>query len=288
MAPPLYRRRAGTDLDHPVLVVAMEGWVDAGLGAAGALAAILESIATEVVATFDGDELVDQRARRPLVHIEDGLNTGLTWPEIELRAGRDGAGRDVALLVGPEPDFRWRAFVEAVVELASELGVRLAVGLGAFPAAAPHTRPVRLAATATSAELAAQVGVVSGHLDVPAGIEAALELGLGRAGIPAVGLWARVPHYVAAMTYPAASAALVDGLAAVAGLNLDSSALHTAADRAGRRIDTLISESEDHRRMVSQLEASIDQAEGNPLHLGQVPSGDEIAAELERYLRGEQ
>ncbi|MGH9064626.1 MAG: proteasome assembly chaperone family protein [Acidimicrobiales bacterium] len=284
----LYRLHRHPPFDRPVLVIAMEGWVDAGLGAAAATAHLLGAVKGDVVATFDADELLDHRARRPVAHLVDGINTGLTWPTTEVQAGRDRAGHDVALLVGPEPDMRWHAFIDAVVELATGLGVRLAVGLGAFPAAAPHTRPVRLAASATDPDLAARVGVIAGSLDVPAGIESALEVSLGQAGIPAVGLWARVPHYVAAMPYPAASAALVDGLAAVADLVLDSATLHRAADLARQRVDELIAESEEHREMVRQLESRIDTAEGNPLDLGQVPSGDEIAAELERYLRGEQ
>lgn len=270
-----------------MLVVGLQGWLDAGLGAAAALASILGSMDTEVIATFDADELLDYRARRPVAHIVDGINTRLDWHETELRGGRDRAGNDLALLVGPEPDFRWRAFTEAVVELASALEVRLAVGLGAFPAAAPHTRPVRLAASATDSALAAKVGIIPGTMEVPAGIEAALELGLAGAGIPAVGLWARVPHYAASMPYPAASAALVDGLAAVGGLSFDSSALHAAAQQTQHQWDELIAQSREHQAMVSQLEANAEEAEAEALDLSQLPSGDEIAAELERYLRGE-
>jgi hypothetical protein len=283
----LYERQSSRQPDRPVLVVALEGWVDAGLGATSATTALLGSIPTEVLATFDGDDLIDQRARRPVLHIVDGLNAGLTWPEIRLLVGEDRTGNDMVFLVGPEPDLHWRPFVAGVVELAQELGVRLAVGLGAFPAAAPHTRPVRLAATATTPELASRVGVVPGTMEVPAGIEAALEQGFAATEIPAVGLWARVPHYVSAMPYPAASAALVDGLANVAGLTLESAGLHSAADVTRTRVDELIAQSNEHKAMVSQLEDNIDAAEGTPLDLGPLPSGDEIAAELERYLRGE-
>ena len=283
----LYERRPSRHPDRPVLVVSLEGWVDAGLGATSATTALLGSIPTEVLATFDGDDLIDQRARRPVLRIVDGLNAGLNWPEIRLLVGEDRNGNDIVFLVGPEPDFHWRPFVASVVELARELGVRLVVGLGAFPAAAPHTRPVRLAATATTPELASQVGVVAGTLEVPAGIEGALEEGFAATDIPAVGLWARVPHYVSAMPYPAASAALVDGLANVAGLTLESAGLHAAADVTRSRVDELIAQSNEHKAMVSQLEDNIDAAEGTPLDLGPLPSGDEIAAELERYLRGE-
>jgi proteasome assembly chaperone (PAC2) family protein len=176
-----------------------------------------------------------------------------------------------------------------VVTLCRDLHIRMVVGLGAFPAPAPHTRPVRLAATApaASAELVAQVGIVQGEIDVPSGVWGALELALGEADIATVGLWARVPHYVSGMSFPSASAALLDGLAAVAGLSVDASPLHTASDASLRQVDELIAKSGEHTAMVRQLEHSVDTAEGNPLEVGELPTGDELAAELERYLRDE-
>jgi len=272
-----------------VLVVSLEGWVDAGLGADSAISALLSASPTELVATFDGETLIDQRARRPVVHIARGVNEGLTWPVIQIRAGSDLAGSDVCYLVGPEPDFRWPSFVTAVIELSREIGVRMVVGLGAFPAPAPHTRPVRLAATApsSSSDLLARVGVMQGEIDVPSGVWGALEIAFGEIGVPIVGLWARVPHYVAAMAFPSAGAALLDGLSTVADLTIDSSALHTAGDATLGQVDDLIAKSDEHISMVRQLERSVDAAEGNPLDIGQVPTGDELAVELERYLRGE-
>lgn len=266
----------------------MEGWIDAGLGAGAAMAHLLASSTWDVVATFDTDRFLDFRDRRPVVRIADGLTEGVTWPAIELRAGSDGDGRDILVLVGPEPDMAWHGFVSSVVGLSTELGVRLVVALGAFPLSVPHTRPVRLAATATSSELAERIGVVRGAHSVPAGIHAALQEGFGTAGIPAIGLWARVPHYAAAMPYPAASAALVEGLATVAGLDLDASELHAAAALAAARIDELIASSDEHRDMVRQLEAVVDAEQAPaPFDPSDIPSGDEIGAELERFLRGE-
>jgi predicted ATP-grasp superfamily ATP-dependent carboligase len=285
----LYERHVDRSFDRPVLVVALEGWVDAGLGADGAISALLSIGPTELIATFDGESLIDQRARRPVVHIVRGVNEGLTWPVIQMRVGQDRDGADICYLVGPEPDFRWPSFVQAVIGLCREIGVRMVVGLGAFPAPAPHTRPVRLAATAplASADLVARVGVVQGEIDVPSGVWGALEIGLGEADISTVGLWARVPHYVSGMSFPAASAALLDGLAAIAGLSLDSSPLHAAADASLRQVDELIAKSDEHKAMVRQLENSVDATEGNPLDVPQLPTGDELAAELERYLRGD-
>lgn len=287
MSPALHQRLPSRDPRDPVLVVQLEGWVDAGLGAATALASLVEGRDPEVVAVFDGDELIDYRARRPVVRIENGRNAGLTWRQPRLLLTTDRADRDLLLLVGPEPDMRWEAFVRDVVDLATELGVRLAVGLGAFPAPVPHTRPVKVAAVSTEESLAVRVGFVAGTIEVPSGVEAALELALHDRGIPAVGLWARVPHYVAGMPFPAASSALLSALAEVADLSVDTTSLDTAADVALRRIDELIANSDEHRTMVSQLESTVDSSEGNPLDLGEIPSGDEIAAELQRFLRGE-
>ena len=205
-------------------------------------------------------------------------------------AGKDRVGADVLYLTGPEPDFRWPTFIEAVVTLARDLRVRTVVGLGAFPAPTPHTRPVRLASTVPpqSVELAGRVGTVHGTLEVPAGVQAALEVSLGLAGIPVIGLWARVPHYVSAMPYPEASAVLIEGLSAVTGVVLDSSALRAAGEASRHQVDELIGANPDHLEMVRRLETALDSEEVSPLGLDvDVPSGDEIAAELEQFLRGE-
>ncbi len=281
----LYEFLNRPSLDNPLLIVTLEGWIDAGLGAAAALAALLGSMPTEVVATFDADDLLDHRARRPVMRIVDGVNTALMWPEIQLRTGRSASGRDLLFLVGPEPDHKWRAFAIAVSELAGAFGVELVVGLGAFPAPAPHTRPARLVATATSPELAHQVGYLQGAIDVPAGVQAALERQFAELGIPAVGLWARVPHYAAAMPYPEASAVLLDGLERLTGVHVNTSELRTAAATTRTRLDELVANSEEHAALLAQLEAQIDAEGERPLDI--IPSGDELAAELERFLREE-
>jgi hypothetical protein len=284
----LYELHSHRSLESPVLLLATESWVDAGFGAQAAIAHILETIPTDVLATFNADELIDFRSRRPIVRISDGVVDSLSWPEIQLRAGQDAAGRSVLVLVGPEPDMAWHAFVRAVVGLATQLGVRLVVGLGAYAAPVPHTRPVSLMAIATMAELAARVGVVPGTAEKPAGIQTALQEGFAAAGIPAIGVWARVPHYLAAIPYPAASAALVDALAAVAGLKLDVGELHAAADSVVNQIDEIIANSAEYRDLVSGLEAAFDGEAATPSDLSGLPSGDELAAEIERFLRGEQ
>ena len=277
-------------LTDPVLVVALEGWIDAGFGAATAIAALLEITGSSIVATFDGEYFLDQRARRPMARIVDGVTTELRWPEIQLRRGIDASGLDVLLLVGPEPDFHWMEFAELVVTLAERFGVRLVVGLGAFPAPAPHTRPVRLAATVPQASqhLLEKVGLVAGELEVPAGIVSALELAFADADIDAITLWARVPHYVATLPYPQASVALLDGLAAIAGLTIESDGLRKAAEDARTRVNELVASNPEHASMVAELEATIDEAEGNALDTSVIPTGEDLARDIERFLRGEE
>ena len=286
----LYHRHIDGPLNRPVLVVVLDGWVDAGGGAAGAIAAAIGSARTELLATFDSEALIDQRARRPIARIVDGVHEQLTWPEIELLVSHDLAGNDICYLVGPEPDFLWRTFTASVTTLATELGVRMAVGLGAFPAPVPHTRPVRLAATVPpgSTDLLEQIGVVQGTIEVPSGIWGALEHGFAGVDIPSIGLWARVPHYVSGMPFPAASAALIDGLTQVADLSIDLTDLRTEADASLQQVNELIGRSSEHASLVRRLEHSVDTAEGNPFALGPIPTGDELADELERYLQSEQ
>src|SRR5579864_4215400 len=134
----LYSRLVDDSDPGQVLLICLDGWIDAGFGAAAALATIVNGRASERVVVWDADELIDHRARRPVLHLADGVASGITWPEIELRAAVDDANQDFLVLMGPEPDMRWHAFCRSVVELASELDVRMAVGLGAFPAPVPH------------------------------------------------------------------------------------------------------------------------------------------------------
>lgn len=275
-------------LERPVLVVCMDGWIDAGLAASNALSHLMGTMPHELVASFDADELIDYRARRPVLRIVNGVDKELRWSEVELHAATNRTGRTVLILSGAEPDMKWRRFVAEVVGLAARLEVELVVGLGAFPAPVPHTRPVRLVGTSPDADLAAKVGYLPASIEVPSGVQGALEVAFGEAGIPAIGLWARVPHYVAAMPYPSASAALVDGLARMADLEIDTTALHAAAGASIQQIAQLIAGSEEHAALVKQLELQHDsEAPTEPADFGDLPSGDELAAELERFLRGE-
>jgi hypothetical protein len=278
----LYELLERPDLDAPVLVQVLEGWIDAGLGAASAMEHLLESTESFVVASFDTDSLLDHRARRPTMHLVDGVTGPLSWPTVELRAGTDRAGRDLLLLVGAEPDHLWRAFSAAVGDLALDLGARMVVGLGAYPAAVPHTRPTRLACTASTAELAESVGFVRGTIDVPAGVQAAIERRCAELGLPSVGLWAQVPHYASAMPFPAAGEALIRGLHEVAGLSFDVAVLADEAEKVRARLSELVDQNVEHRQMVAQLEDVVDNLGGGDQAM---PTGEELAEELQRFLR---
>jgi len=272
---------------EPVLIVALEGWIDAGGAAASAAERILASVPHKTtVATFDSDTLLDHRARRPIMHLVDGVNTGLTWPTIELLGIWDKEERDVLVLLGPEPDHNWPSFARAVVDLAESLEVRQVLGLGAYPAPVPHTRPVQLSCTASSPEMARQTGFIRGTLDVPAGVQAAIERQAAEQGLPSLGLWAQVPHYAAAMAYPAAAARLVEGLHEVAGLQFDAAGLERDAQATTTRLNDLVAESAENQELVRELERHVDQqtdGEGD----GEIEfrSGDELAEEFERFLR---
>lgn len=280
----LYELLDSPELDAPALILGLDGWIDAGFASANALGTILEDLDTITLAVFDTDALLDHRSRRPTMHLLDGINTGLTWPSIELRAGVDRVGNEVLFLVGVEPDHRWRAFGSAVADLALEFGVSTVYGLGAYPAPVPHTRATRLVSTATTNDLASRIGNVPGRIDVPAGVHAVIERSCADEGVPATGLWAQVPHYAAGMPYPDGAFALIEGLRSVAGLQFPLGSLVDDARTTRHRLDELVANSEEHVAMVRQLEIQVD-AIIDTTPAAPLPSGEDLAAELEQFLR---
>jgi proteasome assembly chaperone (PAC2) family protein len=277
----LYSMVERPDLDSPVLIMVLKGWIDAGLGADGAAAVLTRQLEPKTVARFDADALLDWRARRPTMRLVDGINTQLTWDETELSWAKDGLGHDVLLLFGNEPDHAWLAFSEQVVDLAEDLGARMVVGLGAYPTPVPHTRTPLIAASASSADLAQ--GLLLNSVEVPSGVQGMIERRAALRGLPALGLWVQVPHYVSAMPYPAASLALLQATNRSTGLDLPLADLRDQADASRRRIDELIAQNPEHTAMLEQLEAQADQQASDTAL--QATSGDELAAELERFLR---
>ncbi len=278
------------ELHEPTLVVMLSGWIDAGGAARGAVAAIEEESGITPVAEFDGDLFVDFRARRPVMELRDGLHTVLHWERILLSAGADQTGRDLLVLNGPEPDMAWHRFTRAVADVAADLGVRQMAHLGAYPFAAPHTRPARVSVTTPSQDVLARVPFLRSTIDVPAGVAASLEAEFHARGIPALGIWAQVPHYIASMNYPAASVALLDALREATGLVIDAPDLRAEVHRLVARLNGMIDGNDEHVAMLRQLEHVYDaSADGVDVPTAgpslEMRSGDELAAELEQFLK---
>ena len=282
----------------PTMIVMLTGWIDASGAAAAAMTLIEGESNAQTIAVFDGDTYIDYRARRPTMELREGVNTRVTWPDIEVKAGRDLDGNDVLLLTGPEPDMAWRRFSAEAADLASQLGVRRMVALGSYPFATPHTRPSRLSLSAPSADLVSSLPLLKNSVDVPAGVAAVLEHSFQRKGIDAMGIWVQVPHYIASMAYPAATVALLGGLHSVGGVRFDgaSARQETVIQRA--RLDELVAGNDEHGTMVAQLEHLYDASAndsgagltatdmgGPPLSAGDIPTADELGAEFEQFLR---
>ena len=277
-------------LTTPVMVVMLTGWIDASGAAAAAMATAQEEWSIRPLATFDGDTFIDYRARRPTMELREGVNVRLIWADIELHVGNDSEGHDVLTLSGPEPDSQWRKFADVVSTLAVELGVQQMVALGAYPFATPHTRDPRLSTSSPSTDVVASLPYVKNSVDVPAGMGAVLEHAFIDKGVRALGIWAQVPHYVSSMSYPAATLALLTGLHDVAGLMVDAAAVRQETTIQRQRLDQLVASNDEHRSMVSQLEDLYDQAQEQTDLLGTagIPTGDELAAEFERFLRDQE
>ena len=280
-------------LGKPVLVVMLQGWIDAAGAANEAMNAIEAQINPIPIATFDADVFIDFRARRPTMEIRDGRNSNIEWPSIDLYAGHDRNGRDVLILTGSEPDSAWHRFSAAVRELCLRLDVSMMVGLGAYPFPTPHTRPSNLSCTTPSSDLLNKHAFVRTSVDVPAGMAAVLEQVLHDAGIPSISIWAQVPQYIPAMTYPAAAVALLDGLKDTAGLVFDRGSLQQEAVIQTERLDRLVAKNAEHQEMVEKLEKAYDTMAPRPstdpnaelLSEKDIPTPEELTAELEAFLR---
>ncbi len=263
------------DLIAPSLVAAMDGWVDSGSSATAAA----ECLAAEgpVVATFDGDTLFDYRARRPILDIRDGRLSELTWPQLTLRRSRIGE-KDLLVLTGAEPDFHWREFAAAMVELVARLGVTEWISLGAIPAAVPHTRPVPIIGTESAPGLlrAPVRAGPDGNLRVPSAAISVLEMAVAEAGTPALGYFAQVPHYVSG-PYPVAALALIRAVEGHLGVLVATGDLDEEARQLRTRLDLATGADESTRAYVERLESMVDEE--------RLPAGDELISEIERFLR---
>jgi PAC2 family protein len=271
----LLRIAKGTALESPVLIAAFDSWVDAGSASTNAAGLLAEG--ATVVATFDADRLFDYRARRPTLEIVDGRPSSLAWPELSVRHARIG-DRDLLVLAGPEPDYRWRALADAAVKLTKELGIAQWISLGSIPAAVPHTRPVPVLGTES------QPGLLRGDvrpgpaglLRVPSAAISVLDVTVSQAGVPALGYFAQVPHYVNG-AYPPAALALLNAVASHLGVELPLAALVGEAQALRTRLDTATTLDESTREYITRLEAMVDEE--------RLPAGDELISEIERFLR---
>ncbi len=274
----------------PTLVVMLTGWIDASGAALAAMNTLVDECDARPLVDFDDDVYIDYRARRPTLEIRNGVSTRLVWSSPQLLHGRDANGADVLLLTGPEPDAAWHRFATTIATLAEQFGVTTMTALGAYPFATPHTRDVRLSATSPSADVLHALALRVSSIDVPAGMAAALEQTLHDHGVKAFGLWAQVPHYVAAMSFPAASVALLDALAASTGVAVPARELRREVVLQRERLDHLVQSNDEHREMVARLESIYDEdATIDVIPPGEsaleLTSGDDLAAEVERFLR---
>jgi len=271
----LYRLDDPGDLVAPTLVAAFDGWVDSGNAATTAAEHLADN--GPAIVTFDGDELFDYRSRRPTLDIVDGRLNELTWPDLTLRRAHHGE-RDVLVLTGAEPDYRWRAFSAAIVELVDRLGVQEWISLGAIPAAVPHTRSVPIMGTESAPGLLrADVRPgPRGVLRVPSAALSVLEMTLAQAGTPALGYFAQVPHYVSG-PYPVAALALLQSVGRHLGVDIPATELVAEAQQLRTRLDLATGADETTRAYVERLESMVDEE--------RLPEGDELISEIERFLR---
>ncbi len=275
---PLIEIDALPRLRDPVMVVVLSGWVDAGMAGAGAMAVLTEQLESQQsFGRIDLADLLDLQQTRPTVRLNDGATREVVWPSIDLIAGT--LGRDVVLVNGPEPSLRWQAVLGELTELATSLGVTRAFTLGGIPSVASHRRAVHVLATGTDAELVAEIGGWRSDYEGPGGAASVLQVMLGGAGVPTVALWAQVPHYVAGGPSPIAIRAVLARLRDLGGVQVDLTALDEQTQAYVQRVDAGLSDRPDVAEVVRAIEA--DAGDDDP----PLPSGDELASEIERFLR---
>lgn len=282
----------------PVIVLALDGWTDAGEGGTLAADALRDAFAPRRLGMFSPDALYDYRDRRPSLAIDQGRLGDPEWPELTVELLTPPSGPPLVLVCGAEPDLSWRRIGDDLVELASAVGAKRYVGLGSVPGPIPHTRPVQVISTSSDPQLIERLGRPHEQVVVPASCQVALETVLRDAGITTLGLWVRIPHYVAG-EYPEASRALLERFSAHLGTPVDLTPFDEPVSENRARLDVAASSSDEVREHVRQLERIYDaeaEAErlataadlplGTDLADQRVPSADEIAAEIERFLKG--
>jgi proteasome assembly chaperone (PAC2) family protein len=276
-------------LRAPVLVATFQGWNDAAEAASAAVRFMVDAWSAPVVATLDPEEFFDFTQTRPRVRLLDGLHRVIDWPALELFAHADAElERDVVLLVGHEPQLRWRTFVDELLAVVAQLGVRQAVLLGALLADVPHTRPIRITGSTPDEALykkLQQMGIAFSRYEGPTGIVGVVQDACNRRGIPAASLWGNVPHYITASPNPQVSAALLRQLDELLNLHLNLRLLEGQARRFRQRVDEAIGHSPEASAYVRELEGRAEGDEETPPGPSQLPTGPEVVRALEEFLR---
>ena len=269
-------------LERPVLIAAFRGWNDGGQGASLAAAYLARAWAAQPFAHIDSENFFDFQATRPMVSLVDGETRQIEWPETTfLHAPLPGAGRDAILLLGVEPNLRWRTFSDLITGLAKELDTELVLTLGSLLADVPHTRPAPVTGSATDPQLIEQLGLQASRYEGPTGITGVLHDACARAGLPSASLWAAVPHYVSLTPSPRAAKALVERLADLLGADVDTAELDEASESYAQQVSEAVAADAETAAYVEELEHRVDELEDDE----DLPSGDAIAAELTRFLR---
>ena len=282
---PLRWERRPDGLRAPALVCAFKGWNDAGDAASAAVQFLGASHNATRFAQIDPEDFYDFQATRPRIRLDEAGSRELTWPSVEIYEARvPRAPRDLVLLTGPEPSMRWRTFCAAIVELAEALGTQMVVTVGALLADVPHSRPVSITGLTSDESLTGHLGLNRSSYEGPTGITGVLWQACAEAGLPAASLWAAVPHYVAAAPNPKAALALVRKLEGLVGVTVDASELETAAGDYERQVGQAVQSDPDVQAFVERLEQAAER-DTSPLGPGDLPSGDAIASEFQRFLR---
>jgi len=270
-------------LRRPALVCSFKGWNDAAESASAALSFVSSKWGAERLGAIDPEDFYDFQVTRPTVRMSEGRTRGIEWPELVMEsASPEGAGRDVVFLSGAEPNLHWKGFSATVIAAARELGVELVVSLGALLADIPHTRPVQVTGIAADPEMVRRLGFSEARYEGPTGIVGVLHDACARAGLLSASLWAPVPHYVATVPSPKATLALLRRLEDLLEVPIDTGELDDAALEYERRLDEAVASEPEVRALVERLER---QADDEDISFRNLPSGDSIAREFERFLR---
>ena len=271
-------------LRAPALICAFKGWNDAADSASSALTFVGSALNAQRFATIDPEDFYDFQSTRPRVKLVENHARAIEWPVVELYEARvPRAPRDLILMTGSEPSYRWRTFTKVVIDLAEALGTQMVVTLGALLADVPHTRAISVTGLTSDAALTARLGLSRSSYEGPTGIVGVLHAACQDEGLPSASLWAAVPHYIAAAPNPKAALALVRKLEGLVGVAVDASELEDAAADYERQVNAAVQSDPDVQAFVERLEQAADPEEEDAP--GPLPSGETIARELQRFLR---